>query len=295
MKTHQKILITGSTGNVGREMVWAAQRSGLSATAAVRNLGAVAGGLPANFPTTPLDFLDRSTWRPALEGHDAVFLVRPPAISDVKRNIIPFIDQAYATGVKHIVFLSVAGADRNPLVPHAKVEAHLAACGEAYTNLRPGFFAQNLQDAYLIDLLEDSRIFLPAGQAKFNWIDVRDVADVAALVFAKPEQHRAKSYALTGPGAVSWDHLTRLLSEAAGRPIHYQSVSIPAYVAHLRRRKLAIGAIFVQTILHALLRFGQGARYDPTLEQLLGRPGRSVDVYIRDHAAIWMGARIPSE
>jgi uncharacterized protein YbjT (DUF2867 family) len=280
------ILITGATGNVGREMVLAAMRAGLTATAAVRHATNI-GGLPSDFPMVSLDFHNSETWAAALEGHDAVFLVRPPAIADVDRNINPFIDRAYASGVKHVVFLSVAGADRNRFVPHAKVEAHLAACGNGYSNLRPGFFAQNLQDAYLADIREDDRIILPAGRAEVNWIDVRDVAEVAALIFANPELHRGKSYSLTGPRAVNLDHVARLLSEATGRRIDYKAVSIARYVLHLHRRGLPKGAIVIQTILHALLRFGQGAKYDATLEQLLGRPARSIETYIRENAAVW--------
>jgi uncharacterized protein YbjT (DUF2867 family) len=267
-------------------MMRAAMRAGLPATAAVRYTKNVRG-LPSDFPMVSLDFHNSETWAAALEGHDAVFLVRPPAIADVDRNLNPFIDQAYASGVKHIVFLSVAGADRNRFVPHAKVETHLALRGDGYTNLRPGFFAQNLQDAYLADIRQDNRIILPAGRAQVNWIDVRDVADVAALIFANPEPHRAKSYSLTGPRAVNLDHVARLLSEATGRRIDYEAVSIPRYMLHLHRRGLPAGAIFIQTILHVLLRFGQGAKYDTTLEQLLGRPARSIETYIRENAAIW--------
>jgi uncharacterized protein YbjT (DUF2867 family) len=269
------ILVTGATGNVGREMVMATIEARLPATAAILR-PQNARGIPSGFPTVPLDFLDRDTWSAALDGHDAVFLVRPPAIADVQHNLIPFIDLAYASGVRHIVFVSVAGADRNRFVPHAKVEAHLAGCGNAYSNLRPGFFAQNLQD----------RIILPAGRAEVNWIDVRDVAEVAALIFANPELHRGKSYSLTGPRAVNLDHVARLLSEATGRRIDYEAVSIARYVLHLHRRGLPKGAIVIQTILHALLRFGQGAKYDATLEQLLGCPARSIETYIRENAAV---------
>lgn len=239
-------------------------------------------------PVAELDFRDSKTWISALDGHDAVFLVRPPAIADVQRNINPFIDLAYARGVKHIVFISVAGADRNRFLPHAKVEAHLASCGKAYTNLRPGFFAQNLQDAYLADILEDDRIILPVGRAKVNWIDVRDVADVATLVLSQRDRHLGHSYWLTGPGPVGLDRVAGIMTEVTGRAVVYEAVSIPGYMLHLRRRHLPAGTILVQTILHAMLRYGHGAGYDPTLEQLLDRPARSIETYIRENAAVWM-------
>lgn len=286
------ILITGATGNVGREVVLAAARAGQTATAGLRR-PETARGIPPGFPTTRLDFHDPTTWAPALDGHVAVFLVRPPAIADVQRNLHPFIDTAYANGVTHIVFLSVAGADRNGFVPHAKVEAHLAASGDGYTILRPGFFAQNLQDAYLADILEENRIILPAGHAKVNWIDVRDVADLAMLVFADPADHRARGYSLTGPEPVTWEHVTCILSEVTGRRIEYKAVSVPRYMLRLWRRHLPAGAIFVQSTLHALLRYGQGAQYDPTLENLLGRSSRSIETYIRDNADVWRIEAVP--
>lgn len=235
-----------------------------------------------------LDFLDRSTWAAALEGVDRIFLVRPPAISDVENNLVPFVDAALERGVEHVVFLSVSGAGENRFVPHRKVEDHLRACGDGHTNLRPGFFAQNLETAYRQDIVEDDRIYVPAGRKQpVNWIDVRDIAEVAALVLEDPAPHRGQNYTLAGPGAVPWSEVVGALSSALGRTIRYEPASIPGYVFHLRRRGLPRGAIAVQTVLHALLRVGQGAKEDPTMERLLGRPGRTIETYVREHAALW--------
>lgn len=244
-----RILVTGAAGNVGREVVASAKRSGLEVTAAVRSPERSSRLFPDTKQVT-FDFNDPKTWAEALEGHNLLFLVRPPAIADVQRNLNPFIDQAYQMDVQHVVFLSVAGADRNLFVPHAKVEKHLASYGNKYTSLRPGFFAQNLQDAYLNDIFEDNRIILPAGNAEVNWIDARDVADVATLVFRDPEEHRGKSYALTGPGSVPWDHVMKVLSEVCNRTIKYEPASVLKYILHLRERNLRVGQIAVQTILH---------------------------------------------
>ena len=126
-----------------------------------------------------------------------------------------------------------------------------------------------------------------------NWVDVRDVADLAAAIFAAPAEHQAKGYLLTGPEPVGWDHVTQALTAVTGRAIEYQAVSVLRYMLHLRTRQLPAGAIAVQTILRALLRYGQGAKYDPTLERLLGRLGRSVEQYIRDNANVWKVAGRP--
>lgn len=281
------ILVTGATGNVGQEVVRALLKSGARVLAGDYRPERVRALFGESVTAVRLDFYQRDTWPAALEGATHMFLMRPPAIADVDKSLNPFVDAARDRGVDHVVFLSVAGAGKNKLVPHRKVEDHLRARSDHHTNLRPGFFAQNLQSSYRDDIVRDDRIYLPAGLAPVNWIDARDIAAVAALVLREPEKHRGQSYTLAGPGPVPWSVVTDALTAALGRPIRYQPASVLGYVRHLSRRGLPRGAIFVQTVLHFLLRFGQGATVDPTLERLLGRPGRGVSEYIADHAQLW--------
>lgn len=281
-------LVTGSTGNVGQEVVRALLARGATVVAAGNRRERVRALFGDIVTSVPLDFLAPETWPAAFVGVTRMFLMRPPAISDVGKSLVPFIDAARARGVDHVVFLSVAGAGTNRLVPHRKVEDHLRSRGDHYTNLRPGFFAQNLASAYRDDIMNEDRIYVPAGRAPVNWIDVRDVAEVAALVLGEPEKHRGHSYTLAGPGPVPWSVVTDALTTALGRPIHYEPASVLGYARHLSRRGMPRGAVLVQTILHVLLRFGQGATVDLTLERLLGRPGRGIAEYIAEHAHVWM-------
>jgi len=192
-----------------------------------------------------------------------------------------------ASGVNHVVFLSVVGADRNPVVPHHRVERHLTRHGPPATLLRPSFFTQNLGDAYRRDLVEDDRLYVPAGDGRVAWVDVRDVAELAALAFADPAGHAGRGYTLTGPEAVGFEHAATLLTAALGRPIRYEPAELRPYVGHLRRRGLPAAQVAVQTLIHANLRSGRGAGTDPTLERLLGRRPRTLADYVRDHAALW--------
>ena len=114
------VLVTGSTGNVGREVVRAARARGLAVRAADRDPARARDVLGGDVAPVRLDFRDPATFACAA-GADALFLLRPPAIADVAGTLLPFVDEARRRGVEHVVFLSVAGACRfiAPRVPEA--------------------------------------------------------------------------------------------------------------------------------------------------------------------------------
>jgi uncharacterized protein YbjT (DUF2867 family) len=277
------ILVTGATGNVGRPVVESLLSRGAAVRAAVRDPREAAPGVePVSF-----DFLDRSTFAGAVRGARGLFLLRPPPIGDMKSTLIPLIDDALAAGAERIVFLSVAGADRMRWVPHHAVEAHLAKVPAKATILRPGFFAQNLGDAYRDDLRQRREIVVPAGRGKVAFVDVRDVGEVAARAF-DDDRTTGEAFTLTGPEAIDFDAVARIVSGEIGAEIRYRPVGIFGYARHLRRHAhLRWAQIAIQTILHVGIRRGDAETVDPTLERLLGRRPRTLADYVRDHRALF--------
>lgn len=282
-----RILVTAALGNVGREVALSCAGLGLTVRATDRAEEKVRAQFPL-LEAAALDFFDRRTWAPALDGCDYVFLLRPPPVGDMKTTLCPFLDLAYASGVKHVVFLSVARADEMKWVPHRKVELHLMKSAGAWTVLRPGFFAQNLQDAYRRDIVEDDRIYVPAARGRVAFIDVADIGAVAAHILAEPAPHTGKFHTLTGPTAITFDEVVGTLSAVLERPIRYDAASIAGYAWHLHnKRGLSLTQVTIQTILHVGLRSGDAERVEPTVRNLLGREPRGMPQYIRDSAAIW--------
>lgn len=281
------VLVTGATGNIGRAVVGALQKAGLGIRAADLSTEAIHDAL-GDVEAVRLDFLDPTTFGPALAGAGALFLLRPPAIAKVGPTLNALIDVAADLRIGHVVFSSVSGADRNRIVPHHRVERHLQASPLDWTILRPGFFAQNLGDAYRADIVEDDRIYLPAGDAGVAFIDVRDIGDVAAEVLLDPTAHRGRGYTLTGPCGVTFHQVAALLTRELGRPIRYEPATALGYVRHLRARRLPLTKLAIQVILHLRLRDGHTATVDPTLERLIGHPGRSLETYIADHRHLWL-------
>ena len=284
--TIASVFVTGSTGTVGCEVVRALSARQFRVRIGDRNPSRSRALFGDDVEAVHFDYGDRSTFA-GVAGSDALFLLRPPAIANVKTTLLPFIDEAYRLGVKHVVFLSVAGAETNRLVPHHAVEQHLFR-RRGWTVLRPGFFAQNLGDAYLRDLVDEDRLYVPAGRGRVSFVDVRDIAEVTAIAFQSLDAHDGRAYTLTGHEAISFGEVASTLTQLLGRPIRYQPASIVGYVRHLRARDMTWAQAGVQTVLHVGLRFGQAERVDPTLERLLHRPSRTVRSYIEDHRMLWI-------
>lgn len=269
------ILITGASGNVGREVLRALRSKGLHARAALRE--------PRGEDAVALDFTDPATWDAALEGVGRLFLVRPPAISDVRHTLAPFLDRAQARGVRHVVFLALLGVERNPLTPHARVEKHLRRIGLPFTSLRASFFMQNLDTLHADDLRERDELFVPAGRGKTSFIDVRDLGDLGAhaLLTAGSE---TRAWDLTGSEALDYHQVAALLSRALGRTIHYREPGLWAWRKELRRRGLAPDFVNVMSFIYFVVRMGWAGRVTPLAQELLGRPPRRMEDYARDYA-----------
>lgn len=278
------ILITGATGNVGSEVMRALAQEGQDAIAAVINKQDQDTFAPGK--AVVFDFGDSTTWKPALKHVDKVFLMRPPAISDVKTYLFPFIDFALQKGIKHIVFLSLQGVRFNPLTPHFKVEKYLRHKEAPYTFLRPNFFMQNLSTFYKDDIVQNNEIFLPAGNGRTAFVDVRDIGAAAAKVFSVPG-HIGKAYTLSGPDALNYYQVAELLSSELGRTITYQNPSVSEYVERLRANGSPEEFIKVQKMLYFVVRHNFSAGTKSDVQQLLGRNPISFEQFAHDYADAW--------
>jgi uncharacterized protein YbjT (DUF2867 family) len=280
------VLVTGATGNVGRHVVQALRALAVPFVAGGTDQARLHRELGDDVVTTTLDLADPATYYSAVKGMRGLFLLRPPPIANVGETLNVLVDRAIAAGIEHVTFLSVEGADRQRWVPHHAVEAHLGARGISTTILRPGFFAQNLGDAYRGDIRDRDEIYVPAGRGRVAFVDVRDVGELAARTFAEAALRR-QAWTLTGPEAVTFDQVAASLSTALGRPIRYRAASIPGYAARLHSRHLPWMQILVQTVLHVGLRLGNAEQVDPALGRLLGRPPRRIESYVQDHRVLW--------
>ncbi|MFI7574255.1 SDR family oxidoreductase [Micromonospora sp. NPDC049497] len=196
------VLVTGATGRAGWHVARLLQERGHQVRAAVRDVGATG---PWDAAVT-FSFTDPATWDAAFTGVDRMFLMRPPQIGNVKRDMLPALERARQLGVRRMVLLSLQGAEHNPVVPHHDLEKWLRRSGLEWTFVRAAFFMQNLSTTHAADIREHGRILLPAGRGRTAFVDVRDVAEVAALAL-DGDGHVGKAYTPTGSRPLTYQRL----------------------------------------------------------------------------------------
>ena len=291
-----KVLITGATGNVGSLVAkQLAAQPGFSVVAGLHQLPAEPNSvLPPNVEQRLLDFYSPPTYTSAMQGINTLFLMRPPAIGNVKRDMYPFLDTLRSNpSLKRVVLLSVIGADKNPLLPHRKLEQYLESASIPYSFLRPSFFMQNFSTTHLQEIKNNHILCVPAGHGKTNFIDVRDVADVAAACLGDVSS-ASQAYDLTGPDAFTYFEAAAVLSEELGIPITYTNPSLLQFYLHSRRLGRSRMQTLVMMGLYSASRFGQGARTTPTLPHLLHRPPTTFREFVRDYRSVWMPPPTPT-
>lgn len=279
-----KILVIGATGNVGREVVKALLINGQQVKSAIGITPGPATLSPSE--TVPFDFADSSTWGEALKDVERVFLMRPPAISDVKKYLFPFIDTALKHGIKQIVFLSLQGVQFNPLTPHYKVERYLRRKKAPYTFLRPNFFMQNLMTFYKDDICKHNEIYLPAGKGKTAFVDVRDIGAVAALVLSG-KGHIGKAYTLSGAESLDYYDVAQIMSGTLGRDIVYMHPSQEQYADRLKSQGANEDFIKVQKMLYFVVRHNFSSSTASDIEKLLHRHPISFKQFTQDYIHEW--------
>jgi uncharacterized protein YbjT (DUF2867 family) len=256
-KVMKTILITGATGNVGMEVIKNLSKDNVNVKvlAGVRE-EAITGQLfdKYNVESIYFDFDNKESIEKAFSLSDIVFLLRPPQLADVKKYFQPVIEIAVQKKINHIVFLSVQGAETSSFIPHHKIEKLIEESGINYTFLRPAYFFQNFTTTLRRNLIENQRIYLPAGKSKFTVIDVEDLGVVSSLILADPAKHINKAYDLTNDEKLSFGEMADILTKVLDKKIIFKSPDLISFYLNKRREKIPSMFVLVMIMLHYLPR-----------------------------------------
>jgi len=278
-----KILITGATGNVGLSVLKAIanHNNNLQIYAGLRNIETDSAKLKDyNVSLVTFDFENEITFKSALEKIDILFLLRPPQLANVSKFFKPLIDEASKAKITHIVFLSVQGVESSKFIPHHKIEKLIVDSEIPYTFLRPAYFMQNFTTTLRNDLINNRRIYLPAGQTKFTIIDVDDIGDVTAKILTEPQKHVNKSYELTNNETLTFSEMAEKISKGIGKKIKYISPNLLQFYLTKRKENVPSKFILVMIMLHYFPRFRKTPKTTHWVKNITGQGPVSFDDFV---------------
>ena len=268
------ILVFGATGTIGDELISILSGDGVPALAVTR------GGVPEHarpgIRWVRADLSAPASIKGLFAGVKSIFLLTGNH-PDMARLQITAIDAAARAGVEHVVKLSALGASDHSKLPigraHYEAEAALIASRMRWTIFRPHVFMQNLL-AQAPGIVHEGRIVGASGDGRIPFIDTRDIAACAAVALTRAG-HDGQKYILTGPEALSYYDIARILTEIIGRPVEYhdrfdEGRDRNTLAAHQRAG-------------------GKTAIVHDTVRRILGRGPRSFAEFARDHADIFRG------
>lgn len=281
----ERILITGATGNVGLEVIYylTELKSSSEIFAGVRNVEKakrmVSERDSINF--VEFDFEKPETFNNALKNIDRVFLLRPPHISDIENFFKPLFESFKENKVKQVVFLSVQGAEKSSIIPHNKIEKLIIDYGLEYIFLRPSYFMQNLTTTLIQDIKERRRILLPSGNAKFNWIDIKNIGEACAILIEKFSEFKNQAIEITGYENENFKTVVDLINEQVKNPIRFESVNPLKFYRVKKKSGMAKGMIIVMLFLHFLPRFQKEPNISAFYENLTGKKPTNLKDFIK--------------
>jgi uncharacterized protein YbjT (DUF2867 family) len=268
------LLVTGATGNVGRELAAELDARGADVRLLVRD-PARAAGLPESAERVVGDLDDPATLPRAFEGADALFLLTPGIRLD---HTTAAVAAARDAGVRRIVHLSSFAVVGDPMPAmgrwHHQREEVIRASGIPATFLRPGGFMTNALD-WLPTIHEGGYVLDPIGPGRFAPIDPADIAAVATLALTE-DGHLGQEYVITGEELFTVAEQVRILAAAAGRDIEVRDVATPEEAVKSRFPNGAPPALAAAIAegFAAMRADTDGFRTD-TARLLLGRPLRT--------------------
>ncbi|MGC4941435.1 NAD(P)H-binding protein [Kribbella sp. DT2] len=269
------ILVLGATGKTGRRLVPRLRERGVEVRAASRS-GEVR-----------FDWGDRGSWADAVRGVSGVYLVAPEEAELVEA----FVEEAVGAGVGRFVVLSGRGIDRaaEVLEPRADgspgvfgpgmvaAERAVEASGAEWSVLRANNFAQNFSEDVWAAPVEAGRLALPMGAVGEPFVDVEDVAEVAAVLLTE-DGHSGRTYDVSGPETLTFAEAVAVIGRWT-KPIEYVELTPEQYAEELRGEGYPEDVVEILDTMFTLMRAGYVSTPADGVEQVLGRPAAGFAAY----------------
>ena len=163
---------------------------------------------------------------------------------------------------------------------------------ELLGTMLPKYICEKIIDIFwtwvIFTLLCSSRVYIPGGDAKVSFVDVRDIAAVAAKVLTAHDEsetrHFGKAYNITGPEALTYYQAAEILSNTAGKKINY--LNIPETDARRGMKDMGMNEWFINIALELFdnYRKGYASQVYDDVELITGNKPISFSQFTMDYA-----------
>lgn len=274
------ILVVGASGVVGSELVRQLKAEGHP----VR----VTTGKPVQGDNqVQVDLRTDEGLHEAFDSVEKAFLLSPSGFGDQYAILGPLIQETKRRGLKKVVLMTAFGANASDASPLRRAEIELENSGLNYNILRPNWFMQNFNTFWVEGIRGQSRIELPAGQARTSFIDTRDIAAVAAALLTS-DRFDNQAFDLTGPQGLSHDEVARRISAVTGKHVTYGEIEPEMLHRGLIEAGLPRDYTDFLITIFGFLKEGYNAKVTSAVKQALGREPRTFEEYVRDYRSAWV-------
>ncbi|GAA3516056.1 NAD(P)H-binding protein [Actinocatenispora rupis] len=273
------ILVTGATGNVGRQVVRQLTAAGLPVRALTRDPDTAR--LPDTVAALRGDLADPDSLDQVLHGVGAVFLVWPFGHADGAAAAVDAIAR-HARRVVYLSSLGAATADDPISRMHNELERLIESTDLRWTHLRPGGFATNTL-SWAAQVRAGDEVRGPYADLSRPLVHEADLATVAVRALTSDAHHGAR-YPLTGPAHLTQAEQVATIGDVLGRPLRYVETD------RAESYRGMVGAGWPPDTADAVLDAWYAMRERPepvldTVAAVTGRPARTYRDWVVDHAA----------
>lgn len=245
-----RVLVTGATGRIGKEVVARVSKlAGFQVRAALHNVekGEYLKKIGAH-QLTKFDYKDPATWDAALEGVDVIYSA---SLDPLLEHHLKFCDYlgTKKSQIKQVVRISCMGADTNTACYDKNVhvtrdgaeiplmlqhywwgEEALIKNGLPVTVLRNNFFMNHLLKTDTETIDREGWFSNPLGTSRNSFVCTNDIGEVAAKCIEEgPKKHADKFYDITGPQPQSMYEIAEDLGKALGKKVEYRPQSMEQF------------------------------------------------------------------
>ncbi len=231
MATNNHILVTGATGQQGGAVAKSLISKGQKVRALTRTLAKGESLKKMGVEVVVGNLTDRASLDSALQEIKQVYLVTTPFETGMDSEVqqgITMVDAAKAAGVEHLVFSSVASANKKTGIPHFEtkweVEQYIQKAGIPATIIRPVFFMENFYSPWFLPAVKEGKLMLPMAEDRpLQMISINDIGEFGASAFTRSEELLNQEIDIAGD-ELDLNEAMKLQSNSLGRTVYFEQL-----------------------------------------------------------------------